>query len=96
MRVLLFTGKGGVGKTTTAAATALHLAAQGARVVVTSADPAHSLGGEGLGVVTGSITIIGNTVGNANVANLFDDGIVTGNTPGGTAYSMFVAVHEVS
>ncbi len=44
MRVLLFTGKGGVGKTTTAAATALRLARDGARVVVTSADPAHSLG----------------------------------------------------
>jgi arsenite/tail-anchored protein-transporting ATPase len=44
MRVLLFTGKGGVGKTTTAAATALHLAQAGSRVVVTSADPAHSLG----------------------------------------------------
>lgn len=44
MRVLLFTGKGGVGKTTTAAATALHLARSGRRVVVTSADPAHSLG----------------------------------------------------
>ena len=43
MRVLLFTGKGGVGKTTTAAATALRLAEQGRRVVVTSADPAHSL-----------------------------------------------------
>ena len=43
MRVLLFTGKGGVGKTTTAAATALHLADAGLRVVVTSADPAHSL-----------------------------------------------------
>ncbi len=42
-RVLLFTGKGGVGKTTTAAATALDLAARGHRVVVTSADPAHSL-----------------------------------------------------
>jgi arsenite-transporting ATPase len=42
-RVLLFTGKGGVGKTTTAAATAVHLAARGRRVLVTSADPAHSL-----------------------------------------------------
>ncbi len=42
-RVLLFTGKGGVGKTTTAAATAVHLASRGARVLVTSADPAHSL-----------------------------------------------------
>ena len=42
-RVLLFTGKGGVGKTTTAAATAVHLAAGGSRVLVTSADPAHSL-----------------------------------------------------
>lgn len=44
MRVLLFTGKGGVGKTTTAAATALHLAESGSRVLVTSADAAHSLG----------------------------------------------------
>ena len=43
MRVLLFTGKGGVGKTTTAAATALRLAEAGLRVAVTSADPAHSL-----------------------------------------------------
>ncbi|HTO01830.1 MAG TPA: ArsA family ATPase [Microthrixaceae bacterium] len=43
MRVILFTGKGGVGKTTTAAATALRIAAAGQRVVVTSADPAHSL-----------------------------------------------------
>ncbi|MFM7063724.1 MAG: ArsA family ATPase, partial [Actinomycetes bacterium] len=43
MRVLLFTGKGGVGKTTTAAATALRLAESGLRVAVTSADPAHSL-----------------------------------------------------
>ncbi len=53
MRVLLFTGKGGVGKTTTAAATALRLARDGARVVVTSADPAHSLG-DALGAELGS------------------------------------------
>lgn len=43
-RVLLFTGKGGVGKTTTAAATALACADQGLRTIVLSTDPAHSLG----------------------------------------------------
>ena len=43
MRVLLFTGKGGVGKTTTAAATALQCAERGARTIVLSTDPAHSL-----------------------------------------------------
>jgi arsenite-transporting ATPase len=43
LRVLLFTGKGGVGKTTTAAATALRCADQGLRTVVLSTDPAHSL-----------------------------------------------------
>jgi arsenite/tail-anchored protein-transporting ATPase len=42
-RVLLFTGKGGVGKTTTAAATALRCADVGLRTVVLSTDPAHSL-----------------------------------------------------
>jgi len=43
MRVVLFTGKGGVGKTTTAAATALHAARCGVKTLVISADPAHSL-----------------------------------------------------
>ena len=43
MRVLLFTGKGGVGKTTVAAATAVRAAAAGARTLVMSTDPAHSL-----------------------------------------------------
>lgn len=43
MRVLLVTGKGGVGKTSTAAATALRCAEAGARVLVLSTDPAHSL-----------------------------------------------------
>ena len=42
-RVLLFTGKGGVGKSTTAAATALRCADAGARTMVLSTDPAHSL-----------------------------------------------------
>jgi arsenite-transporting ATPase len=42
-RVLLFTGKGGVGKTTTAAATALRCADAGMRTIVLSTDPAHSL-----------------------------------------------------
>ena len=42
-RILLFTGKGGVGKTTCAAATALHAAEAGYRTLVLSSDPAHSL-----------------------------------------------------
>ncbi len=44
MRVILFTGKGGVGKTTISAATALKLAQKGYRTLVISTDPAHSLG----------------------------------------------------
>lgn len=43
MRVLLFTGKGGVGKTTVAAATAVRAASAGARTLIVSTDPAHSL-----------------------------------------------------
>ena len=43
MRILLFTGKGGVGKTTVAAATALRAAESGLRTLVCSTDPAHSL-----------------------------------------------------
>ncbi len=43
MRVVLFTGKGGVGKTTVAAATAVRTARGGARTLVMSTDPAHSL-----------------------------------------------------
>ena len=43
MRIILFTGKGGVGKTTQAAATALRAANEGKRTLVVSTDPAHSL-----------------------------------------------------
>ncbi len=43
-RTLLFTGKGGVGKTTVAAATAVHAARGGRKTLVLSTDAAHSLG----------------------------------------------------
>jgi arsenite-transporting ATPase len=43
MRILLFSGKGGVGKTSLAAATGVRLAELGYRTLVMSIDPAHSL-----------------------------------------------------
>jgi arsenite-transporting ATPase len=43
MRILLFSGKGGVGKTSLAAATGLQLSRLGQRTLVMSVDPAHSL-----------------------------------------------------
>jgi arsenite-transporting ATPase len=43
MRILLFTGKGGVGKTTAAAATATLAAKRGHKTLVVSTDTAHSL-----------------------------------------------------
>lgn len=43
MRIILYTGKGGVGKTSVAAATALKAASSGKKVLVMSTDPAHSL-----------------------------------------------------
>jgi len=43
VRIILFTGKGGVGKTTTASATALRLADRGMKTLLLSTDIAHSL-----------------------------------------------------
>ncbi len=43
MRILLYTGKGGVGKTSVSASTALRLAKSGYRTLVMSTDAAHSL-----------------------------------------------------
>ena len=54
-RFVFFTGKGGVGKTSVACATALHLAYRGKRVLLVSTDPASNVG-QVLGVT------IGNTV----------------------------------
>jgi arsenite-transporting ATPase len=49
MRIILYTGKGGVGKTSISAATAVRLAREGKKVMVMSTDQAHSLG-DSLGV----------------------------------------------
>lgn len=43
MRLVLFTGKGGVGKTTMAAASSALIASRGQKVLLVSTDPAHSL-----------------------------------------------------
>ena len=53
MRTLLFTGKGGVGKSTIAAGTAALAAASGLRTLVLSTDAAHSLG-DAFGVPVGA------------------------------------------
>lgn len=42
-KYLFFTGKGGVGKTTTACATAINFAKQSKKVVLVSTDPASNL-----------------------------------------------------
>ncbi len=52
-RLLLFGGKGGVGKTTTSSATAVHLADCGLKVLLVSSDPAHSTS-DSLGVEIGT------------------------------------------
>ncbi|MCW2817241.1 MAG: ArsA family ATPase [Marmoricola sp.] len=52
-RIVLFTGKGGVGKTTSAAGTAALAARSGRRTLVLSTDAAHSLG-DAFGVPVGS------------------------------------------
>ena len=44
MRVIIYTGKGGAGKTSVAAATACRLAEDGKKVLIMSTDQAHSLG----------------------------------------------------
>jgi arsenite-transporting ATPase len=44
VRIVLFTGKGGVGKTTAAAATAMRLADRGVKTLLLSTDSAHSIG----------------------------------------------------
>jgi arsenite-transporting ATPase len=58
-RTILYTGKGGVGKTSVAAATARAIAQSGLRTVVLSTDPAHSLSDSLETELTGEPTPIG-------------------------------------
>lgn len=53
MRILIYTGKGGVGKTSMAALAACRLAELGRKVLIMSTDPAHSLG-DSLGMELGN------------------------------------------
>jgi arsenite-transporting ATPase len=53
MRIVMFTGKGGVGKTTAAAGTAALASGRGLRTLVMSTDPAHSLA-DAFGIAVGA------------------------------------------
>ncbi len=65
LRLLLFGGKGGVGKTTLASATALHWARQaaGRKILIVSTDPAHSLGDSFAQPIGDQVTPIANVPG---------------------------------
>ena len=43
MRLIIYTGKGGTGKTVTSCATAINLAEKGYKTFLISADPAHTI-----------------------------------------------------
>jgi arsenite/tail-anchored protein-transporting ATPase len=58
-RTILYTGKGGVGKTSVAAATARRCAAAGRRTIVLSTDPAHSLADSLQAPLSGEPTQVG-------------------------------------
>jgi len=58
MRIIIYTGKGGVGKTSVSAATALKSAALGYKTIVISTDAAHSLSDSLEVQLTGEITRI--------------------------------------
>lgn len=68
-RHLLFTGKGGVGKTTLACATAIHLADDGRRVLLISTDPASNLA-DVLGVAVGTEPVAVPGVANLEAVNI--------------------------
>ena len=62
-RFLFFTGKGGVGKTSIACATAIHLADAGRKVLLVSTDPASNVGQVFSVTIGNTITLIENVSG---------------------------------
>ena len=70
-RYLFFTGKGGVGKTSCAAATAIALADAGRAVLIVSTDPASNLVEVfGMGAVSGSVPVAVPGVPRLDVVNI--------------------------
>ena len=70
-RYLFFTGKGGVGKTSCAAATAIALADAGRKVLIVSTDPASNLVEVfAMGDVTGSVPVPVPGVAGLDVVNI--------------------------
>jgi arsenite/tail-anchored protein-transporting ATPase len=84
-RLILYVGKGGVGKTTVAAATAVRAAALGRRTLVVSTDIAHSLG-----------DVLGTTLGAEpqEVAGVAGRRGVAGAAPGGRLWAQEINVLE--
>jgi arsenite-transporting ATPase len=72
-KIIMFCGKGGVGKTTTASATALHFAKKGMRTLLLSTDPSPSLSDILEVDVKGTITKIQKVLGLAAVELDYDD-----------------------
>lgn len=82
MRIILYTGKGGVGKTSVASATACHIAKQGKKVLIMSTDQAHSLS-DAFGVkLSNAPTKISENLEAIEVDSLIENEAIWGNIKG--------------
>ena len=82
MRIILYTGKGGVGKTSVASATACKIAKQGKKVLIMSTDKAHSLS-DAFGVkLSNSPTKISENLEAIEVDALIENEAIWGNIKG--------------
>ena len=82
MRIILYTGKGGVGKTSVASATACHIAKKGKKVLIMSTDQAHSLG-DVFGVKLSNIpTRISDSLEAIEIDALIENAAIWGNIKG--------------